>query len=81
MAVTLQATAQRRSLSAGQTSLLMALKSPFAALIAVVWLGERPGLNVWAGAAIIGFGIYLGTRRLADRPIELATPSTNPGQP
>lgn len=80
MAVTLRATAQR-SLSAGQTSLLMALEPPFAALIAIVWLGERPALNVWIGAAIIGFGIFLGTRRLAGRRIELATASTNPGQP
>jgi drug/metabolite transporter (DMT)-like permease len=80
MAVTLQATAQR-ALSAGQTSLLMALEPPFAALIAIVWLGERPGLNVWAGAALIGFGIYLGTRRLTGRTLELATATTTPGQP
>jgi drug/metabolite transporter (DMT)-like permease len=83
IAVTLQATAQR-SISAGQTSLLMALEPPFAAVISIVWLGERPGVNVWIGAAIISFGIFLGTRRLARRPpapgaVELPTPSTTLG--
>jgi len=51
-----------KSIGAARTSVFLSLGPPAAGIIAAVWLGEWPGVELWAGMVAVAFGLRLATR-------------------
>lgn len=51
-----------KAIGAGRTSVFLSLGPPAAGIIGAVWLGEWPGLELWAGMIAVAFGLRLATR-------------------
>ncbi|MBL0928886.1 MAG: DMT family transporter, partial [Alphaproteobacteria bacterium] len=49
-------------IGAARTSVFLSLGPPAAGIIGAVWLGEWPGIELWAGMVAVAFGLRLATR-------------------
>ncbi len=49
-------------IGAARTSVFLSLGPPAAGIIGAVWLGEWPGIELWAGMIAVAFGLRLATR-------------------
>jgi drug/metabolite transporter (DMT)-like permease len=47
---------------AARTTVFLSLGPPAAALVGAVWLGEWPGIGLWAGMIAVAIGLRLATR-------------------
>jgi drug/metabolite transporter (DMT)-like permease len=76
VAYTVQIVAQRE-LSPARTAVIISGESLVAALLSIVWIGERLALHQWAGAALILGAMVMsetGARRV-DAPIPVGAPT------